>query len=107
MAEYNNIFHERIKDLRFDGTLEKQLELVIEALPEFDSFLLLGHRPRGHSKGEWFASSSMRTPEELYEAALNLMLVSPMYGVPILKAASSYLELMELNSENSTQNNPT
>ncbi len=105
MSEYNNTFHEKIKDMRFDGTLEKQRELVIEALPEFESFLLLGHRPRGHKNGEWLASSSMRTPEELFESVLNLMLGSPMYGIPILKAASSYQEILELNNNIYENNN--
>lgn len=109
MPDYDNLFHANIKDLRFDGTLEKQKELVIEELPEFDSFLILGHRPKGHPKGEWFVSSSIRTHEEFVKAILNLMLISPMYGTPILQAVANYLEIMEKDNQtdNNKSNNPT
>lgn len=79
--------------LQNDDSLEFQKRLILEALPSFESVLVIGRRSADQPDKVNFASCSM-TPHELESALLNAMLVHQGFAMSVVNTASLYVGMM-------------
>lgn len=82
-----------IIELQDDNSVKRQKQLIVEALPSFESVLVIGRRSADHPDKVNFASCSM-TPHELESALLNAMLVHQGLAMSVVKAAYLYVGAM-------------
>lgn len=72
-----------IEVLQDDNSLEHQRQLVAEALPELESFIIIGKRPTASRKMANFASCSFR-PDELAFAVANFLMAHREVAIPFI-----------------------
>lgn len=72
-----------IEVLRDDNSLEHQRQLVAEALPELESFIIIGKRSADSGKMANFASCSFR-PDELAFAVANFLMAHREAAIPFI-----------------------
>lgn len=72
-----------IEVLQDDNSLEHQRQLVAEALPELESFIIIGKRPTASGKMANFASCSFR-PDELAFAVANFLMAHREAAIPFI-----------------------
>ena len=72
-----------IKVLQADNSIEHQRQLVAEALPELESFIIIGKRPTSSGKMANFASCSFR-PDDLAFAVANFLLAHREAAIPFI-----------------------
>ena len=81
----------KVEILQNDNSLEHQRQLVAEALPELDSFIIIGHRAPGRGKAPNFASCSF-TPDGLTLAIMNFLAAHPQCVEPFGHGVVGFLE---------------
>lgn len=69
--------------LQDDNSLEHQRQLVADALPELESFIIIGKRPTASGKMANFASCSFR-PDELAFAVANFLMAHREAAIPFI-----------------------
>lgn len=72
-----------IEVLQDDNSLEHQRQLVADALPELESFIIIGKRPTASGKMANFASCSFR-PDELAFAVANFLMAHREAAIPFI-----------------------
>lgn len=72
-----------IEVLQNDDSIEHQRQLVAEALPELESFIIIGKRPTASGKMANFASCSFR-PDELAFAVANFLMAHREAAIPFI-----------------------
>ena len=72
-----------IEVLQDDSSIEHQRELVAEAIPELESFIIIGKRYVGSGKMKNFASCSFR-PDELAFAVANFLMAHREAAIPFI-----------------------
>lgn len=72
-----------IEVLQKDNSIEHQRQLVAEALPELESFIIIGKRPTASGKMANFASCSFR-PDELAFAVANFLMAHREAAIPFI-----------------------
>ena len=72
-----------IEVLQDDNSIEHQRQLVAEALPDLESFIIIGKRPAASGKMANFASCSFR-PDELAFAVANFLMVHREAAIPFI-----------------------
>lgn len=72
-----------IEVLQDDNSLEHQRQLVADALPELESFIIIGKRPTASGKMANFASCSFR-PDELAFAVANFLMAHRETAIPFI-----------------------
>ena len=76
--------------LQADFSIELQRRLVVEALPELESFIIIGRRPKNSGQMRNFASCSF-SPEDLANAIANFLASAPQAVDPFLAGVMRYL----------------
>ena len=72
-----------IEVLQDDNSLEHQRQLVADALPELESFIIIGKRPTASGKMANFDSCSFR-PDELAFAVANFLMAHREAAIPFI-----------------------
>lgn len=72
-----------IEVLQVDNSLEHQRQLVADALPELESFIIIGKRPTASGKMANFASCSFR-PDDLAFAVADFLLAHREAAIPFI-----------------------
>lgn len=85
--------------LQNDNSVDNQRKLVAEALPELESFIIIGRRAEGSAKYRNFASCSF--PEhELANAIANFLIGHPQSIMPFVIGVSAACQYMDHVAEN-------
>ena len=69
--------------LQADFSIELQRRLLVEALPELESFIIIGRRPKNSGEMRNFASCSFR-PDDLAFAVANFLLAHREAAIPFI-----------------------
>lgn len=80
-----------IEILQNDDSLEHQRQLVAEALPELESFIIIGKRYADSGKKANFASCSIR-PDELAFAVANFLMANRAAAIPFISGCQMFIE---------------
>lgn len=80
--------------LQADFSIEHQRRLVVEALPELESFIIIGCRPKNSGKMRNFASCSF-SPEDLANAIANFLACAPQAVEPFFDGVMTCLDSQE------------
>lgn len=80
----------KIEILQNDSSIDHQRKLVAEALPELESFIIIGRRAEDSSKYRNFASCSF-TEHDLANAVANFLLGHPQAIKPFVIGARDAL----------------
>lgn len=80
-----------IEILQNDYSLEHQRQLVAEALPELEAFIIIGQRPNGCGKMRNFASCSFR-PDDLASAIANFLMAHREYAISFINGCDMFVK---------------
>lgn len=83
-----------IEILQNDYSLEHQRQLVAEALPELEAFIIIGQRPNGCGKMRNFASCSF-LPDDLASAIANFLMAHPDCAIPFINGCDTFVNAIK------------
>ncbi|MDE7136605.1 MAG: hypothetical protein K2N91_08220 [Muribaculaceae bacterium] len=83
-----------IEVLQNDSSVEHQRQLVAKALPELDSFMIIGHRRAGTGNMPNFASCSF-SAHELANAIANFLITAPHCIAPFAFGLQSAIKKLD------------
>lgn len=82
-----------VEVLQADDSVDHQRQLVAEALPELEQFIIIGRRSSNSDKMLNFASCSF-ADDELANAIANFILAHPQCAMPFLFGVKSALKVL-------------